>query len=79
MNNNECLNLNFPDYDCCIVNVSSTILCYFGALTNNNAIPQLLEKLKKGNYKKIVLFVFDGMGSYNIDANLSNSFCKTIR
>lgn len=76
MNNNECLNISFPDYDCCVVNVSSTILRYFGAPTNHNAIPKLLDKLKKGNYKKIVLFVFDGMGSYNIDANLSNGFLQ---
>lgn len=76
MNNNDCLNLSYPDYDCCIVNVSSTILHYFGAPTNHNAIPQLLDKLKKGNYKKIVLFVFDGMGSYNIDVNLNDSFLQ---
>lgn len=76
MKSNNCLNLSIPDYDCCIVNISSTILRYFGAPANHNAIPQLLDKLEKGNYKKIVLFVFDGMGSYNIDANLNDSFLQ---
>lgn len=79
MNYNDFLSLSVPDYDCCIVNVSSTILHYFGAPANHNAIPQLLDKLKKGNYKKIVLFVFDGMGSYNIDVNLNNSFLQNYK
>ncbi len=51
-----------PDYNNSILNVSYTILDYYGHKTDKVLIPELKERLDK-NYKHVFLMVLDGMGT----------------
>ncbi|HEY8420388.1 MAG TPA: alkaline phosphatase family protein [Thermoclostridium sp.] len=49
-----------PDYDNCILNITSSILKYFGVRTGYSTIGLIDKALQKG-YKNVALMVFDGM------------------
>lgn len=68
----------YPDYENSIVNVSSTIMEYFGGEHCHEANSLLLSKLNDKKYNKIVLLILDGLGTFNMDCCLGeDSFLQT--
>ena len=57
-----------PNYNECLVNVSSSILKRFNVDDNHKTLKEVDEVIK--NYKKIVFILFDGMGSFILDEHL---------
>ncbi len=65
-----------PDYNNSIVNLSNSILKRFNVEPFHNTLKSVDALLAKK--KKILVFLFDGMGKYIIDKNLEdNSFFKS--
>ncbi len=65
-----------PDYNNCILNLTSSIMKHFGACSGYQSIGDIDTILSKG-YKNVVLMVFDGMGIDMLEHNLSeNSFLR---
>ncbi len=62
--------IKFPNYNNSIMNVSNSILKYYGVKTKYNGIDILDEKLKN-EYNHVIYVLFDGMGS-NIVKKLLN-------
>lgn len=62
--------IKFPDYSNSIMNVSNSILKFYGVETEYNGIDILDEKLKK-EYNHVIYILLDGMGS-NIVKKLLN-------
>ena len=62
----------YPDYENSIVNVSSTIMEYFGGEHCHDVNSLLISKLNEKKYNKIVLLILDGLGSFNMDCCLGN-------
>jgi len=62
--------IKFPDYNNSIMNVSNSILKFYGIKTDYNGIDILDEKLKK-DYNHVIYILLDGMGS-NIVKKLLN-------
>jgi len=56
------LNLILPDYDKSLLNITSTILRYYGISTPYKSI-EVLEKELKKDYRNVVVFLVDAMGS----------------
>ena len=56
----------YPQYKRCIVNISASILNYFGVNCEFKPLDELKQILDVGQYKKVVLLILDGLGSYNI-------------
>ena len=52
----------YPDYTSCIVNVSNSILKYYGVKNTHPTIPELDLYLEK-DYKNVVVLLYDGFGS----------------
>ena len=52
----------FPDYQNCGLNVISSIARYFGAENRHTTLPALDGLLQEKPYRKIVLFLLDGLG-----------------
>ena len=64
-----------PNYQKCLVNLSSSILKRFGVNDIHSSLANIDDLLS--NYKHIVFVLFDGMGSYVLDKHLSkNSFLQ---
>lgn len=61
-----------PDYNNCVLNVTSTLAEFFNAPNANATLPVLKRKLSEKPYEKIVFAIFDGLGSYPIKVNLSD-------
>ncbi|MCQ3035352.1 MAG: alkaline phosphatase family protein [Bacilli bacterium] len=67
--------MNKANYKNSIVNLSNSILNHFGAEPFHSTIPEV-DKFLEGK-KKVVLFLFDGMGRYVIEKHLpENSFLR---
>ena len=65
-----------PDFENCILNVTSSIMAHFGINSPYKANEQVLLKLK--NAKHIFLVILDGLGKNIIEKNLSSSsFIRT--
>ena len=63
------------NYDECITNVACSILKYFKCEYYHKTIPILDEILSKKNPNNVILILFDGLGSRNLDKSLDkNSF-----
>ena len=54
------------DYEKSIMNLSNSILKYFGIKPFHNTLPTVDKILEKKDYKNIIIFVCDGLGSYNL-------------
>lgn len=52
----------YPDYNNCLVNVSNSILKYYGATCSHSTLPILDDELSL-DYKNVVVILFDGLGS----------------
>ncbi|MBR3660404.1 MAG: alkaline phosphatase family protein [Bacilli bacterium] len=60
-----------------LVNLSNSILKYFGIKPFHNTLDVLDKELEENKYKNVVLYVCDGLGYYNLKKVLkSNSFLK---
>ncbi len=59
----------FPDYNDGLVNVMASIEHYFGIKNHHNGVKEIDEALKKGKYKNVVLFLFDGFGNKLLEEN----------
>lgn len=59
-----------PDYRNCLVNLSASIMRYFGAEPLHETLP-LADRLLAGNYRNIVLILLDGLGMKMLDKNLN--------
>ncbi len=67
--------MNKPNYKNSIVNFSNSIIKHFGATPFHSSIPEV-DKFLEGK-KKVVLFLFDGMGKYVIEKHLpEDSFLR---
>lgn len=60
-----------PNYDNCLVNVSNSILKYYGSQNTHNTLAELDEYLKK-DYKNVIILLYDGFGSNLIRKNLGD-------
>ena len=56
-----------------LVTLSNTFLKYYGAPQFHYSIPEIDELLEKGKYKKIVVMLFDGLGSAIQEKHLKES------
>lgn len=66
-----------PDYDNCILNITSSILKHFGVHSEYATI-ETLDKMLLKDYKNVVLMVFDGMGVDILQQHLSpESFLRS--
>lgn len=63
--------MNKPDYQNSLTNLSNSILLHFGVTPFHSSIKKIDERLKGS--KKIVLFLFDGMGKYIIERHLKET------
>ena len=56
------MNLMYPDYNNCLVNLSNSILKHYNVEPTHKTLTILDEQLKK-EYKNVVLILYDGFGS----------------
>lgn len=70
MRDNEII---FPNYKHSILNLTNSILKYYGVETKYSGLPKLDEKLQE-EYKNIVLIILDGMGEHILNNALPNGF-----
>ena len=52
----------YPDYNNCLVNLSNSILKYYGIKNNHSTLTELDKHLEK-HYKNVVVILYDGFGS----------------
>ena len=64
--------IKFPDYNNSIMNVSNSILKYYGVKTNYNGI-DILDKKLENEYNHIIYILLDGMGSNIVKKLLKKS------
>ena len=71
--------MKYPDYTNSIVNISCSILKYYGVKDlKHNSIPELDSILKKRKPKNLILLLFDAMGISILKQHISpNSFLRT--
>ena len=68
--------LSYPDYNCSILNIVSSIMKYYRRPYEYSSLPKLDAKLEKF-YKNIVLIVLDGMGTDMLESDLrSDEFLR---
>ena len=60
----------YPNYNDCLVNVSNSILRYYG-LKNYHSTSEVLDRYLDNSYKNIVLILYDGLGSKLLKNKLS--------
>jgi len=65
--------IKYPDYTNSIVNVSNSILKHFNAEQYYPSLDEVDQILSK-DYQNVVYVVLDGLGKYNLDLALNNSF-----
>ena len=56
------MDIIYPDYTNCGVNVTSSLMAYFGAPSCHDHHPDVDALLSSGRYRNAVLMLFDGMG-----------------
>lgn len=65
-----------PDYQNCILNITNSLLKYYGDKPFHSTLP-VLDAILTKQYKNIVLLVMDGMGTNVLERNLpENSFLR---
>jgi len=66
------------DYEDCLVNLSSSILKEFGVQPKHSTLKDVDEILAKKDWKKIVVMLYDGLGSSILEKHLSeDSFLRS--
>ena len=66
----------FPEYNHSIVSLTNSILKCYGVENPHDTLPEVDEVLAKKEYRNVVLMVFDGMGTYNLERILAGKFFK---
>ena len=61
-----------PDYDNCLVNLSNSILRYFGVQTTASTL-KLADKLLDHDYRNVIVLLMDAMGTSIIEKHLEPS------
>ncbi|QSX06536.1 alkaline phosphatase family protein [Sedimentibacter sp. zth1] len=61
--------IKYPDYDDSILSLSNSILKHYNLEYHHKTIKEIDDLLLK-NYDNVILMIFDGMGSYNINKML---------
>lgn len=70
------MNIKKPDYSNSILNVTNSILKYYGAGYHHNTLPEV-DALLENDYKHVMLMVMDGMGTSIIEKILpEDSFLR---
>ncbi len=70
------MDIMYPDYDNCIVNLACSVLKRFGVEPPNPSMP-LADKLLKRERRNVVLMLLDGMGLNILEGNLEpNGFFR---
>ena len=54
------------NYEKSVLNLSNSILKYFGLKTFHNSLSNVDKILEEKQYKNVIIFVCDGLGSYNL-------------
>lgn len=68
-------NIIFPDYSRSLLNITSTILDYYGVPTKHPVLPELKEILNKRNYRNVVYLLVDAMGAEILKYHQSQACC----
>lgn len=63
------MKIMYPNYDNCLVNVSNSILKYYGVKNTHNTLSELDKYLEK-DYKNVIILLYDGFGSNLISKHL---------
>ena len=63
------MNCAMPDYDKCLVNLSNSVLKYFGAETTAPTL-KMADRLLEKDYKNVVILLMDAMGTAAIEHHL---------
>ena len=63
-----------PDYGNSILGIPNSILAHFGAKPHHATLPALDERLRKKDWKNVVLLLFDGMGVDALDKDSPGGF-----
>ena len=66
------MKITYPDYNNCLVNVSNSILKYYGVKNTHNTLAELDKYLEK-EYKNVIILLYDGFGSNLIKRNLGEA------
>ena len=70
--------MQLPDYSNCGTNLTASILKFFGLNTAHQSLPAIDLMLSEGEYRNIVLLLFDGMSISTLQDHLpDDSFLKT--
>ena len=72
----EYTNILLPNYDHCILGITSSILKYYNASSGYKSNSALDIALSKKRYKNIIFFVLDGMGEYILENISKDGFFK---
>lgn len=65
------MQIAFPDYKNCGLNVTSSIMKYFGTPCPHATLPFLDQMFEQKKYRNVVLMLFDGMGMDALSHDLS--------
>lgn len=57
--------IKYPDYNNSILNIANSVLKHFEAKYTHDTLPEV-DSVLSGNYKNVVVMVFDAMGSFNM-------------
>lgn len=69
----------WPDYQCCGVNLATSILTYYGVQSRHSTLP-VLDTFLKRIYRNVVLLILDGLGAETLEESFpDNSFLKERR
>ena len=63
------MKIKYPDYNNCLVNLTSSILNFYGVNSNHRPLSELDYYLAK-DYQNVVLIVYDGLGSNLLQRHL---------
>ena len=67
----------FPDYTACPTNITSSIIKYFDCTAPHASLPILDEILKRKQYRNVILYLCDGLGTALVKEHLSeDSFLR---
>ncbi|MDO4198542.1 MAG: alkaline phosphatase family protein [Erysipelotrichaceae bacterium] len=62
-----------PDYSNSILNLSNSILKYYGVNDISHSTLKIADDLLNKNHKNVILCLFDGMGFYNLEEHKSDA------
>ena len=64
------MNIRYPDYEHCLVNLACSIARYFGVETGNVPTLGICDDLLENAYQNVVVFLLDGLGKGILEENL---------